>query len=447
MSSGSFFPRLLNSVRYAQDASLFRNIGWLSSGMLINRVLRLVITVVLARSFGPEEYGLMALIFTAHEIVSLFIHRCTNVKIIQAPATALNALCATTFSINWVLGGVLLLSQCLLALFLSELYSVQALILPLCVLALVHIQLPLAMVQSALNVRAGKMRLVAQIEVAQTLVEAVFVLTLLYSGAGIWSVVIPKLLTPVIWIVVHRRHSEWRARQWGVFNKWREVVSYSGNLLVVDGLQVIRQNADYLLIGYMLGIEALGLYFFAYNAGLGIATGFTNAFTVAMLPHFCESSASITQLQARFRRSLLLIAVCIGALVLVQTIFAGFYVPWVFGQDWVDRGAVALIILLCLVALPKAIIDACSQYLRACDDPRGDLNLQALFSVSLVIAIAVAAFWGLTAIAMATLLVYSLSALVSLYYCFTESRQLQGEPSYSIVPSKDPSMVRIQQVR
>ena len=389
-----------------------------------NRVLRLLITIVVARSLSQADYGLIALIFTTHEMIGLFLQRCTNIKLIQAPKQELSALCETTTSMNWFLGGGLSLIQCATGWALSQAYQAPDLFLPLCALAITYLQLPISMVQAALNVREGKLQLVAKIEVVQTLLDTIAVLALIYAGAGLWALVIPRLITPLIWVVGHRKACQWRSRISWSFQGWRSILSYGSNLLLIDGLQLLRQNADYLLIGYFLGVEALGLYFFAFNAGLGIATSFSMAISNALLPHLCESADEPETLKMRYRRGLTLTFLLIGSLMLLQTSLAPFYVPIVFGDDWVERGSVELIVILCLVALPKSLIDVSSQYLRAENLPTTDLGLQAAFTALLLAGFSSAISFGLQAVAVATVVCYYFFSVIAIARCLRFSRKV-----------------------
>ncbi|QSP93974.1 oligosaccharide flippase family protein [Marinobacter salinisoli] len=397
-----------------------RNIGWLTLSMLASRVLRLAVTVVVARTFTQLDYGQIALIFTTHEIISLFIQRCTQVKLIQAPPKELPSLCRTTFGMNWLLGFTLALVQCAVGYVVATIYGAAELWLPISLLGLCHLILPMAMVPAALNVREGKMHLVAKIEVGQTTFETVSVLVLIASGAGIWALVIPKLLAPFIWVYFHRAHNTWRFDRSKPQASRIDILKYSLNLMVIDGLSVIRQNLDYLLVGYVLGIEALGLYYFAFNAGLGIATTFANAINSAFLPHLCNADhdQSPSERAQKYRSGVKLIIMTVGGVVVLQAATAPLYVPLVFGSSWEEAGSIPLIVILCLTAFPKTLFEANSQYLRALDLPQVDLKNHFWLTVALTVAVVVSVYHSLFLLALATLITYTLAALVLLVFCY-----------------------------
>ncbi|MHC5831979.1 MAG: oligosaccharide flippase family protein, partial [Nostoc sp.] len=94
-------------------------------------------------------------------------------------------------------------------------------------------------------------------------------------------------------------------------------------------------NIDYLIIGRFLGINALGIYYFAFNAGLGISQNVINAFTSALFPHLCAARGDLKELKERYFSSLKFTAIIVVPLILLQSSLAPFYVPIVFGQKWV----------------------------------------------------------------------------------------------------------------
>ena len=55
-------------------------------------------------------------------------------------------------------------------------------------------------------------------------------------------------------------------------------------MIGVEVVKALRLQADKLVVGALLGAEALGVYFFAFNAGLGLANSFAAAFSIVLLP-------------------------------------------------------------------------------------------------------------------------------------------------------------------
>ncbi len=380
-------------------------IGWTGGAQLVNRVIRLATTVVVARVLLPEEYGMVALIFTVHELIGAILQGSTQTRLVQVDEDALPALCATSYTLNWIIALVLLMLQISSAALLSFFYAESALFLPICVLGLIYLQLPFAMVQTALNLRAGKLAVVAKVDSLQSFLDAGLTITLALAGLGIWALVLPKLLVTPVWIVLHRRHCDWRPERHWCVQGWRQVSRYSGNVIVSDLLCTLRHNVDYLLVGYFWGLEALGVYFFAYNAGLGISLSLQQAIRTALLPYLCQEQRQVGSAVSGFYYGLKLTVCLMLVLILAQTLLAPLYVPLVFGQRWVELGALPIMIVLCCSALPRAVIEGVYAWLRAAGQPGFVLRLNAGLTSVFALVLLLAVPYGLMAVAWSVLIV------------------------------------------
>jgi PST family polysaccharide transporter len=389
----------LNRIQAGLRGRFARNIGWMGIAQVVNRVFRLAATIVAARLLLPEDYGLAAIVLAAHEFSMIVAQRATSTSLVQSNAEELEGRCASAWSLNWLVCMGLFVGQCVLALVLARFYDNSTLALPLCALALSFLMLPLGMVQAALNVRAGRLSVVAKVDAMQSVADALLTVMFALSGVGVWALILPKVLLVPLWVTVHRRSCSWRCGQRPAIKYWGELFKFGRNVVGVNLLTVVRNNADYVLIGKFLGVEALGIYYFAFNAGMGISLGVINAFSAAMLPHLCSAGNAPGRLKGRFKASLGALALVVGSLVLLQTFLAPVYVPMVFGQRWVDLGAVPILILICLSAIPRALGDAVSQLLHATAHPGLDFKLNLVFTISFVGAVFVAVPHGLEAVA------------------------------------------------
>lgn len=386
-----------------------RNLGWLGVAQVANRAFRLAATIVAARILLPEHYGLAAIVLAAHEFLMVIAQRATTTSLVQSKEKDLAARCTSAWSLNWLVGAGLFVGQFAMAVALAKVYENSALALPLCVLAVSFLMLPVGMVQAALNVRAGRLDIVAKIDATQSLVDALLTVVLALAGFGAWALILPKVLLVPLWVIVHRRRCSWRHEGRPDIGRWGDLFKFGRNVVGVNLLTVVRNNADYVLIGKFLGVEALGIYYFAFNAGVGITLGIINAFSAALLPHLCNARNYPERLEQQFKAALRALAVIVGCLVLLQALLAHVYVPIVFGQRWVDLGAVPILILICLSAIPRALGDALSQLLHATGNPALDFKLNLAFTVVFICALLLVVHNGPLAVASTVLLLMLVS--------------------------------------
>lgn len=380
---------LSEKLKQLRTNKFAQNIGWLGSAELVQRVARLGTTITLARTFTTADYGMVSAIYTVFEFSLAFtMTEGITAKVIQASDEELEQTCRTSFWVGCILFVSLAILQCLLAYPISQFYNAKELLWPICFLSLIFLVCPLYVVQEALIARENRLEIRARAQSIQAIASNLIIIGSALLGFGVWAIVLSMVLTYPIWIVVMHRNHPWRPTGGITLEGGRSIVGFGVQLLGVNLLDRLRFNIDYLLIGRFLGLEALGLYFFAFNAGLGISQTIIWSLSAAWYPHFCEVRTELGKLRNRYLGSFKTIALVMLPLVLLQTTLSPIYVPIVFGKEWLP--ALPVLILICFSALPTALARSTSQVLRAMDKPAIDLVWSLCFT-----SIFAAGIWGL----------------------------------------------------
>jgi teichuronic acid exporter len=355
-----------------------RNIGWMGASGAVIRVFRLITTVGLARFLTPYDFGLVAIVLTTHEFIQVFSRNGIGAKLIQADEEDVEKLAQSSYWLGWVVFIVLFFVQCLVAFPIAWIYKDNQIILPICLMALNFFLIPIASVQAALIMRENRIKVFALSNTIQITTDNLLSLALAFGGWGMWAIVLPKVLVGPIWVYIMLRNHAWRPKSSFTTEYWKDLLSFGRNVLGVELLKTLRDNLDYLIVGRFLGLQELGVYYFAFNAGLGISLGVINAIGTSLFPHLCAVRSDLSQLAEHYKNSLKTIALVIIPLVLLQSSLAPFYVPIVFGQKWVV--AIPVLIVICLSAIPRPFADATSQLLLAVNQSQIDLKWNLLFT-------------------------------------------------------------------
>jgi teichuronic acid exporter len=397
---------LIRFLKQRLSSRFLQNVGWLGLGELCIRVFRLVTTVVLARLLNPYDYGLAAAVLTINEFVNVFTKNGVWAKLIKVEAEELEDHCQTAYWLNWIVCGLLFLTQCLVAFPVAWFfYKDNQVILPICALATIYLIIPLAMVHAALIQRENRLQVAALTNVIQVTTDNLLTVILAFLGLGMWAIVLPKVIVAPIWVILYRQYHDWQPPQVFTLKQWRSLVSFGQNILGVELLATLRNNLDYLIIGRFLTIESLGTYYFAFNAGLGISLSAINAIDAALFPHLCSLQSDPTQLRQAYLNSLKTIAWIIGPLVLLQSSLAPIYVPIIFGQKWI--AAIPVLILICLSAIPRPFAEAASQGLWILDKPQWDLGWSVIFTLVFAVALLIGVQWQIVGVAAAVLIAHA----------------------------------------
>jgi len=384
------------------------NLGWLGLSEIFVRVTRLLTAVVLARVMDPLLFGLAALVLTVNELIRVFNRNGIGAKIVQCSEQDLDAITNTAYRLNFIFCISLFVIQCSLAYPLAQFYATPELVPMLQVLSLTYLLMPFGMVQASLVQREQRLKTAALIDGGQVGIDNVITTILALSGLGAWAIVLPKFLTSPIWVFGYRRARPWKpSGKFLSFSLWQDVLAFGRYYLSIELLKTARLNLDNMIIGRVLGMEALGLYSFARNAGLGFSLTLINAINSALYPNLCEVKDSAAQLKTRFVQNLKQIALIALPLISLQAGLAFIYVPVVFGAQWVN--AIPILTFLCLSALPRPLAESASALILATGRIDVDFKWNCLFTAIFIVSVSIAASISLYAVAGTIFVIYAIS--------------------------------------
>jgi PST family polysaccharide transporter len=406
---------LINKLKNALADRFLRNVGWLGAAEVVNRIFRLGTTVTLARVFSTEDYGLMAVIYTIFDLATVFIFRGgIGAKIIQTNEERVKVTCDTAYWLNWLVCSLLFIIQCLAAFPIARFYDNNQLILPICVAALMYLVYPLFLINCALIERENRLKIIAFCTATQSIVINILTVILAVIGMGIWAIVFPMLVTLPIWLIFTWKGHPWRAPKNFTLENWQEIIHFSKNLLGVELLTKLRLNLDYLIVGRFLGVEQLGLYYFAFNAGSGITNNVVNSLMSALFPHLCATRGDRYKLKSYYLKSLKKISLTVIPIVILQSALAPIYVPIIFGERWVK--AIPILILICLSVIPLTFKYTSSLLLNTVNKTQISLYFDLIYTILFVIAIFISVQRGILAVAITVLAINLLSSLIFSIY-------------------------------
>jgi O-antigen/teichoic acid export membrane protein len=395
---------LVSKAKQLFSNPFIRNAGWLGAAELLNRVFRLGTTVTLARVFSAEDYGLMSVIYTIYDFAHvLTLTGGVGAKIIQADEQDLETICETSYYLNWILCSLIFILQCVAAFPIAQFYNNEKLVLPICAAALMYLMFPVFVIQSALIERENRLKIKALCNATQAILGNLIIVIFVLLGMGVWAIVWSMVLSTPVWIFISLSHHQWRPPRFlktSHLKRWREITSFGGSMLMVELLNRLRSNLDYLIVGRFLGLRELGFYYFAFNAGSGVTISVVNTFMNALFPHLCNVRGNAHVLKLEFLKSLKMTGLVVVPLILLQSTLAPFYVPIIFGKKW--DVAIPVLIIICLSVIPRSLKWADFILLNAVNKIqltlRFDIFYTLIFAASLLLTVKLGIFWVAVAV-------------------------------------------------
>ena len=344
-----------------QAGPLLRGLGAYGGAEIVTRVVRLGITIIIARRLAPAIIGDAALALTIFELVKVLEKTGTGPRIVAAAADELAITCNTAQTVYNVWTGALTAAQLMLAAALVWLFHKPVAGEMLAVLAAVYPLMAAGHVPYFLTQRAGMNGRLARINATQNIADQLLTAILLLLWPSPWAIALPKLLTAPLWLVMVRETMPWRRDVAAGMLPLGRIVHFSASILFGEVMSTLRTQGDNLIVAATLGTQALGLYYFAFNAGLGIMSSVVSAFGTVAFPLLCKSAPGAERV-ATLRRVIVLAALLLPAVAL-QSQAAPWYVPILFGTRWAV--AAPLVSILCLAAVPLMATTIATAWLRA----------------------------------------------------------------------------------
>jgi O-antigen/teichoic acid export membrane protein len=175
-------------------------------------------------------------------------------------------------------------------------------------------------------------RFVAQ--ATQSVVYAGVALVLAAQGGGVWSLTLGFLAgsaaycIALVWLVPRRIRPAWDRRT------AVEAVNVGRGFLAQGGLAFLRQNADYLTVGRVLGAIPLGLYSMAYRISELPSWAIADPTAKVTFPGVARMRSRGEDIAPPYLTVLRLVALTAGVLGLLLSASAGPFTQAAFGARW-----------------------------------------------------------------------------------------------------------------
>lgn len=382
----------LESLLPRSVAPLVRGLAAYGAAEVSTRVLRVFAIVVIARQVPPEQIGVAALALALFEIIRVLANSGIGQRIIAASEAELASVCQAAHRLFYLWCAGVALIQLAVAAIMWFGFGRSDVALMLVVLCGVYALMPAGLVQVFLLMRQGRMATTARIAATQTISDHLLSMALALVWPSAWAIVLPKLLTAPIWLILVRRARRWAPVPGATKAPARAFMHFGAGVLGTELVTAARQQLDKLIIGALLGTKALGYYYFAFNAGLGITSSFVAAISIVLFPQLCREPDAPGRMRI-LRPALLLSLALFVPVIAAQVLLAEIYVPILFGPQWADMAP--LVAILCLGGIPAIFGAICTAWLRANGAPERDALLSLAVCASALLALAAGCAFGL----------------------------------------------------
>jgi PST family polysaccharide transporter len=332
--------------------SVFAGVRWTGIGHVAGQLTRFAVSLVLARLLAPEDFGLLGMAVVITGFVGLFQTLGTHGAVIQRKELSA-AFVNSVGTLNVMVGAVLTCVLVAAAPVVSGIYGTSDVAPVIQLLAASFVIMSFGTIHSsALNRKMRFGQLVA-IELTATVLQAVTAIALAAAGWKVWALATANLVSAVVTTGLLVALSPWRIRCALDWSELRPVMGFSVHLTGVNIVEYAFKNLDKLIIGSLLGADALGYYWLAYSLCMLPAEALTRILGRVLFAAFSRMQDDDAELRRAVFRTLGLTVLVIAPTMAGLAAVAGPFVVGVIGEKWAP--IVPLVALLVTVGALQAI--------------------------------------------------------------------------------------------
>ena len=386
---------------------------WSASGEIAAQAIRFAFGIALARLLSPRDFGLMAMV----TVVIQFVIGNADLGFEEALVQQREVSEAHRSSAFWaMLASALVLAVGLIAAapWIAAFYGVPELSPLAAALSVLFMLRVLGSVPRAIVARRLDFRIPASRRCAAAAVAGTCAVLLAWRGFGVWSLAADLLVATAVESLLLLRASGWRPRFELHLAALRQLAGFGAYRPAARALNYWAQHMDQLLVGKLLGSNALGLYARAFNLARFPVMSVSRVVVGVLFPSLALLHDDAARLRGVYLRTtaavaLVTVPVCLGLFAAATPFVIG-----VLGPQW--REAIPLLRILSLTGLFQSMtVLATSLYLSQ-GRPDLLLRLTIVQRLTMIAAILVALRWGLVGIATAQLVSAALNAVPTLFF-------------------------------
>ena len=271
------------------------------------QLVTFVVGVILARLLSPSDYGLIAMVTVFVTISGVIVDSGFSSALIRKKdRTDLDY--STVFDINVGLSVLMALLLCISAPLIADFYKEPILIKILDLNALYVFLGSFISVQGTKLYADLNFKVRSTINVVNTFVQGVVSIVMAFAGYGVWSLIVPKVITVFSGAALYWHYQHWFPGIKFSKDSAKSLFSFGSKLLASTLINVVYQNLYPIVIGKKFSASDLGFYSKGSSFANLPATTYTNVIGGVAFPVLSSIQDDDKRLSDAYRKMLRLSA-------------------------------------------------------------------------------------------------------------------------------------------
>ena len=333
-------------ARNIKSNKVVSGLFWVYLENISAQIVSFVVTIILARLLEPSYYGTIALVSVFIAIATVFVNSGFGAALIQkSDADELDY-----SSMFWFNLSVSILLYSLIFVFapaIANYYGVRELSLIMRILAL---SIPLSAFNCIQQAYVSSHMVFKKSFLSNSggaLISGVIAVVMAYSGAGIWALVVQRILHVFFNTFFLRMIVKWAPKWQFSWNRLRPLISFGWKILSTGLLFTLYTELRTLIIGKRYSIEDLGYYNQGFSFPKFIASNVDTTINRVLFPALSNVNDGLNRLADKTRRAAKTSAYIMTPILLGLLMVSDTLVPLLIGEKW--SPCVPYMKIMCLV--------------------------------------------------------------------------------------------------
>lgn len=349
-SQSAEIPERIETTNQPLSRRVRAGLGWNISSALITESVRFVRSIILARLLVPEDFGLFAMALTVvgalNAISSLGLSR-TIVANKFDTSDELKAHLDTVWSVELLRSFVIALLVSASAFPMARFYGQDQLKIIIPILGLITFVGGFQNIGLTILRKEISFRRIFWYELITNVAGIALTVALAVVMRSVWALVIGLLITAALGTVLSYVFHSYRPRLVLEKRALRRILNAGKFTLLIAVASYVTNMADNVMVGRLIGSNALGNYSLAFNIASAPISVLVFSLTSVLFPAYAEiSSQRPKALEVSFTRAFSFALLILFTIAVSLFLLAGELVQLLFGSRWTIAGTVLRILAL-----------------------------------------------------------------------------------------------------
>jgi len=389
-------------------------IKWSTFSKIIVTILQLVQLAILARFLDPSAFGLMALVMIVIGFSQAFLDMGISNAIIHKQEITQDQL-STLYWVNILAGFILFIIISILAPFIADFYKEPELTKLIWIVATTFLIQPFGQQFMILWQKEMRFSEIAKIDIVNKSISLIVSVYLAYKGYGVYALVYGTLAGVISQTAqfMYIGLEEYRPTFVFRISEIKEFLSFGAYQMGEKSINYFNSQMDVILIGKLLGAEALGIYTIAKQLIMRPAQIINPIISKVTFPTMAKVQNDTEKLKNIYLKTINYLSSINFPIYMFLLIMAPEIVLIMFGEKWID--AVPIVQILSIYGALRSTGNPIGSLLLA----KGKANLGFWWNLGLFFYVPVGTYissqWGLIGISWG-LIIIMLSLIIPNWY-------------------------------